>query len=431
MQRRRLLTTLPAATLAALALGSCSTPALPGRSSPITLEYWAWNATQEPLVHAWNEMHPDIQVRHTDAGGGDDSAAKLVTASRAGNAPDVALVEYPTLPSLMVAGAVAEITEHVTGVDQEYVPGVWSLTSFDGATYGIPIDAGPQSLTYNKRRLDELGISVPTTWDEFAEAAAQVRASDDSSYICSWAPGEFGNFAGYAQQAGAHWWDGRGAQWTIDIAGDESLEVADFWQDLIDRDLVSTQPLLTPEWNAQLNNGQILSWPGGMWAAGVISGVAADMAGDWALAPLPQRTPGDEEVGFEGGSCTVVTTSSEHPEAAAQFATWLGIADEACRIQIEHGQYPASLRGQELTLESPPPTFMGGQSDYWEVAAQIAENTLPQISWGPNVNVANTAFQDAMSSAVNNGTPLSAGLETVESIVINDMRAVGYEVTER
>lgn len=431
MQRPRFLSALPAAPLAALTLGACSARAVPGRGGPITLDYWAWGTAQEPLVRAWNETHPDIQVRHTDAGGGDDSAAKLVTASRAGNAPDVALVEYPTLPSLMVAGAIAEISEHVDGVDQGYVPGVWSLTSFDGATYGIPMDAGPQSLTYNRSRLDELGIPVPTTWDEFAVAAEEIRDADSSSYLCSWAPGEFGNFAGYAQQAGARWWDGHGAQWHIDIAGDESLEVANFWQDLIDRDLVSTQPLLTPEWNAQLNNGQILCWPGGMWATGVIAGVAADMAGDWALAPLPERVPGNPEVGFEGGSCTVVTTSSEHAEAAAQFATWLGTADEACRIQIEQGQYPASLRGQELTLESPSPTFMQGQSDYWEVAAQIAENTLPQVSWGPNVNVANTAFQDAMSSAVNNGTALSEGLRTVESIVINDMRTVGYEVTGR
>ena len=34
---------------------------------------------------------------------------------------------------------------------------------------------------------------------------------------------------------------------------------------------------------------------------------------------------------------------------------------------------------------------MSGQEDYWEVAAQIAARTLPESTWGPNVNVASTA----------------------------------------
>lgn len=424
MKRRTLLTALAGAPFAGLGLASCGEGGL--GDGPITLDYWAWNSAQKPMVEAWNAAHPDIQVRHTDAGGGDDSATKLVTTTRAGNSPDVALVEYPTLPSMIVAGVAADISAHVADVEPEFREGIWSQASFDGQTYGIPQDAGPQALTYNRARFDELGVALPTTWEEFATAAQQVREADPSTYIATFAPAEFGGFAGFAQQAGAVWWEGSGATWRIDIDGQETAAVATYWQDLIEEDLVSAEPVLTPEWNAKLNRGQILSFPAGLWGPGVIGSIAGDMSGDWAMAPLPQWTPGDEAVAFQGGSAAIVTTSSRHPAAAAQFAAWLATSEDACRIQIQEGNYPAATVGQELTLESNPPTFMIGQDDYWEIAAQIAADTLPESTWGPNVNVASTAFEDAMSSAVTAGAPLTDALSQIQHAVVSDMTSVGY-----
>ncbi|WP_246464947.1 ABC transporter substrate-binding protein [Ruania alkalisoli] len=432
--RRRFLA-VAALSAAALTLAACSSDGAEGSDGdqstpdgPITLDYWAWGTAQQPMVEAWNEAHPDIQVVHTDAGGGGDSSAKLVTATRAENAPDVAIVEYNTLPAMIVAGVAADISEYTGDLESEYAPGVWSQATFDGASYGVPQDAGPMALTYNQARFDELGIEVPTTWAEFAEAAEAVREADPGTYITTFAPAEFGGFAGLAQQAGAEWWTVDGDTWTVGIDSDASLEVADYWQDLIDRDLVLAEPLLTPEWNAALNDGEILSWPAGLWAAGVLNGVAGEMAGDWAMAPLPQWEEGNSSVAFQGGSAVVVTTSAEYPEIAAEFAAWMGASDEAAAIQIEQGQYPASLAGQELTLESDPPLLMPQQEDYWAVAAEIAANTVPEISWGPNVNVASSAFQDAMSAAVQNGTPLREALATTHEAVVEDMETAGFTV---
>ncbi|CAM3707895.1 ABC transporter substrate-binding protein [Isoptericola cucumis] len=398
---------------------------------PVTLDYWAWGTAQKPMVDAWNATHPDIQVKHTDAGGGTDSSAKLVTATRAENAPDVAIVEYNTLPAMIVAGVAADISEHADGLESEFAPGVWNQVTFDGATYGVPQDAGPQALTYNKARFDELGIDVPTTWDDFAAAAEKVHEADPDAYLTTYAPAEFGGFAGYAQQAGAEWWTVDGDAWTVDFDDDASVAVADYWQDLVDRDLVLAEPMLTPEWNAKVNKGEVLSWPAGLWAAGVLYGVAEESAGDWAMAPLPQWTEGEDAVGFQGGSAVVVTSSAEHPEAAAEFARWMSTSDEAAAAQIEQGQYPASLAGQELTLESDPPLLMPKQEDYWEIAAEITKNTIPEISWGPNVNVASSAFQDAMSKAVTDGTPLRDALTATEDVVVADMEKTGFEVTQK
>jgi multiple sugar transport system substrate-binding protein len=227
------------------------------------------------------------------------------------------------------------------------------------------------------------------------------------------------------------WGSFEGDSCTVEFDDEASVAVADYWQDLVDRDLVLAEPLLTPEWNAQVNKGNILSWPAGLWAAGVLYGVAEESAGDWAMAPLPQWSEGDSSVGFQGGSAVVVTTSAEHPEAAAEFARWMSTSDEAASAQIEQGQYPASLSGQGLTLESDPPLLMSEQKDYWEIASEITKNTIPEISWGPNVNVASSAFQDAMSKAVTNGTPFRDALTQTEDEVVADMEKSGFDVTRK
>lgn len=432
MQRSRMALGVVGIAVSGVILAGCSGEPSgdePSTSSdgPVTLEYWAWNESQEKIVAAWNESHPDIQVRHSDVGGGGDTSAKLVTSTRAGNAPDVALVEYNTLPAMIVAGVAADITEYTGGLADQFAPGVWSQTTFDGATYGVPQDTGPQALNYNKARFDELGVEVPTTWEEFAEAAEKIHEADPDAYITTFAPAEFGGFAAFAQQAGAEWWSVDGDTWTVDIDGEASRAVADYWQDLIDRDLVLAEPLLTPEWNASLNEGNILSWPAGIWAAGVLYGVGEQMEGDWALAPLPQWTPGDASAAFQGGSGAIVTTSSEHPKEAAEVILWLNASDEGAEGLAEISKFPAALHGQDSL--STPPALMPEDEDYWPLATEIAQDTFP-IQWGPNPNVAFAAFTDEVGKALTNGTSVVDALPLVQKAVVDDLKASGFTVAE-
>ncbi|MEV1170252.1 sugar ABC transporter substrate-binding protein [Nonomuraea sp. NPDC049784] len=419
-------------TAAVLAACSSGTPGSTGTpaadAGPVTLEFWCWGAPQKAKVEAFNKAHPNIQVKHTDVGGGTDTATKLLTANRAGNGPDAACMEYETLPSMIVAGALADISSYTGDVKNAFSPEVWDLTSFDGAVYGVPQDVGPMVLVYNKKRFQELKIEPPATWQDFAKVAADVRKKDPESYLATFAPAEFGNFAGLAQQAGASWWKVQDQTWTVGIADQASLEVADFWQGLIDKDLVKAEPLLTPEWNNKLNKGKILTWPSALWAPGVLYGIAEKQAGDWAIAPLPQWKAGDDRVAFQGGSALTVTKSSKHPEAAATFAKWMNTNKTAYDVQIELGEYPASLAGQQAASTSPPPKLTANQKDYWDIATKAAQHTIPHISWGPNVNTAKSAYQDAVSAAIKNRTPLRDALQKTHNLVVEDMKTTGFKV---
>lgn len=394
----------------------------------VTLDFWGWGTGQKEQVAAFEAEHPDIRVRHTDAGGGDDSAAKLLTSSRAGNAPDVALVEYTTLPALVVAQVPRDITELVTDIDDDFTEGTWAQTTFGGVVYGVPQDAAPMVMTYRTDVLAAAGQEVPTTWQEFADAARAVHEQDPDAVLASAPGGELALYAGVSAQAGAEWWSVEDGVWTIGIADERSLEVADFFEQLADEGVVDTGPLLSPEYNARVNDGTIAGWIAGIWAPSVLAGVAPDTSGDWAMAPVPQWTPGDTGVPFQGGSAMIVTENSDHPEEAAEFVRWMNASEGGSQSLIDDRlTYPASIVGQELAETGAPPSLMPQQDDFWQVAADVSTDVVP-VTWGPNVSLAKTVFTDELNAAISRGTPWRDAFVATQEAVVADMEKVGYQV---
>ncbi|MFP3786289.1 ABC transporter substrate-binding protein, partial [Burkholderia sp. SIMBA_024] len=124
-----------------------------------------------------------------------------------------------------------------------------------GAVYGVPQDIGPTGMMYRNDLFDEYGFDVPTTWEEFAEVAEDIReAGDGDMYIANFAGGDADLFVGLTMQAGANWWTVDGDEWKVDIDSQASRDVLAFWQDMVDRDLVSAVPGGTPEWNSMMND---------------------------------------------------------------------------------------------------------------------------------------------------------------------------------
>ena len=153
-------------------------PSAPAESSgePVQLSFWSWAPNIAKVVDIWNEKNPDIQVKVSQPAQGDDLMTKLITASKAGNAPDLAQAEYQALPSLLMSEVVADISDQVEPIKGEFSDGTWGLVTFGDAVYGIPQDVAPMMLFYRKDLFKKLGLEVPKTWDEFAAAARRGPA---------------------------------------------------------------------------------------------------------------------------------------------------------------------------------------------------------------------------------------------------------------
>src|SRR4051794_21607905 len=112
-------------------------------SEPVTLTFWSWAPNIKKVVEIWNDSHPDIRVKVSTPAQGDALVTKLIAANKAGNPPDLAQAEYQALPSLVVSGAVADITKQVQPIKGAFSDATWQLVTFGGKAYSVPQDTAP------------------------------------------------------------------------------------------------------------------------------------------------------------------------------------------------------------------------------------------------------------------------------------------------
>ncbi|MBD7949257.1 ABC transporter substrate-binding protein [Oerskovia rustica] len=435
----RLSTGMKAAAIiasAALLMTACSSgdgTDAPAADGPVELTFWTWAPNVDKVVETWNEANPDIQVTVNKQDGGDPAITKLLTAVKAGSgAPDIMQTEYQKIPTLVSADALADISGEVADLADQFPEGVWNdVTLGSDAVYAVPQDSGPMQFYYRADIFEQLGLTVPTTWDEYAATAAALQAADPTKYLGTFSATDAGWFTGLAQQAGASWWGIDGDAWTVAVDDEATLKVADYWGGLVESGVIDNKPMYTPEWNAALNNGTQIGWLSAIWAPGVLEGNAPDTAGLWKMAPMPQWDAADPATGNWGGSATAVTSQSKHPEQAAKFITWLNASQEGVDLLVEQtGVYPANIPASAEAL-SEPPTFFANQPDFYEIAAETAK-TAGSFTYGPNVNVTYSAYNDEFGKATEarSQAAFTAAVEAMQKVTLDDMVSSGFTVKE-
>jgi multiple sugar transport system substrate-binding protein len=409
--------------------GGAATTPVPDPKEPVTLTFWSWAPEIKQVVKLWNAKHPNLQVKVSQPAQGDALVTKLITANKAGNPPDLAQAEYQALPSMLGADMVADITKFVEPIKGEFSDGTWQLVTFGDAVHGVPQDVAPMMLLYREDLFKRYGLTVPKTWDEFGAEAKKLRAKEPKRYLTTFSAGDPGWFAGLAQQAGGEWWKVDGENWTVGITDEGTKKVADYWNGLVSEKAILDQPMYTPQWNKQLNDGTLLAWPTAVWGPGVLAGTAPDTKGKWAMAPLPQWSEGEQAAGFWGGSSTAVMKKSKHQAEAAKFATWLNTDPEAVEALIGISNvYPASIKGQASPALSKPPAFMPNDAGFFTRSAEISK-IAKGFTWGPNVNVTYQAYKDAFSKAIRSKTPFTGALDAMQQGTVQDMKKAGYKVS--
>ncbi|CAG7656101.1 ABC transporter substrate-binding protein [Actinacidiphila bryophytorum] len=395
----------------------------------VTLTFWDWDPNIDKVVAKWNAGHPDIQVKLSNPAGGDQLVAKMITAHEAKNGPDIAKVEYQSLPALVSKGVVADITQWTKDTVTKYDDATLKSTVFQGKVYGVPQDVAPLMFFYRTDLFAKYGLSVPKTWDDFAAEAKTVRSKAPSAYLTNFDAADPGWFTGLAQQAGANWWTTSGDSWKVDIADAPTKKVAGYWQGLVDEGSIAKNPSFSPQWNKQMNDGTLLGWISGAWAPAQLGGIAPATKGKWAVAPLPAWTAGDPATGIWGGSATTVTTDSHHPEQAAQFASWLNTDDAAVTEQVRQiNVYPAATAGRSLPVLAAPPAFFPNQPDFYAEVKKVAPAARSFPMWGPDVTVTFTGYTDGFGKALQSGGSFTGALDSMQSATVADMKKLGFTV---
>ncbi|WP_407320358.1 extracellular solute-binding protein [Isoptericola halotolerans] len=433
-RRARFTTLIAGGAAAAVTLVGCSAGSDGGSADePVDLTFQSWVPNIDQAVDAFNASHDDIQVTlETITAGPDGGYAKMLSAVQAGDPADVVQLGYDAIPDFLVNDALEDITDHVAHAEDTFVPWQWQSGVFGDRVYAVPQASGPLGQFYRQDIFEDLGIEYPETWEEYYEAAKVIRESDPDRYITAFAFNQAPWLIGLSQQGGAEWFTAEDDAWTVSIDDETTLTVAEFWQKLIDEDLVKVEADFSNEWNADLQNGNIVTWISGSWADAILRGTAPDTAGNWAVGAVPQWSAGEDvSATWAGGSASAVLKGSEHPEAAAEFALWLNSDPESVDILTNVGAgWPAVADTSEIaSLQDDPEVFAfyGGQ-DIWDVFAESDAAVDTSWTWPPLSSTLFASLTDNVKNAVDTGTPLVDAYRQTQTDMVAALEERGISV---
>lgn len=150
-----------------------------------SITVWAWEPTLKTVVKDFEKKYPKVKVKLVNAGTNDAQYTALQNALQAGSGvPDVAQIEYYAVGQFALGKSLEDLSGYgAAEYKDDYSPGPWNAVTEEDAVYALPMDSGPMALFYNKKVLDKYQIAIPTTWDEYLEAARALHAADPKAYI--------------------------------------------------------------------------------------------------------------------------------------------------------------------------------------------------------------------------------------------------------
>jgi multiple sugar transport system substrate-binding protein len=401
-------------------------------NTPTELTFWTWVPDIENEVALFEEKYPEIDVKVENVGQGLPHYQKLRSALEAGEgAPDVAQVEYQYIPSFILSESLLDLAPYGAGeIEDDFVGWAWEQVSPDDAVWGIPQDVGPMGHLYREDIFAEAGITEPpATWEEYAEAAKAVKDTT-GSYISNVGATQAGQMIGFFWQAGVKpfGYDGEETV-TIDVNSAEAKEVASYWTDLIQQDLISTDVDFNDQWYQGLANGKYAGWLTAAWGPIFLQGTAEGTSGKWRAAPLPQWGEGENVSGNWGGSSDAVLASSENPIAAYELAKFINHDEEsAMMLATEQFLFPP----QNSVLENPEfadqeSEFYGGQQVN-ALFADISETVDTDFQWLPFMEYVYSSYEETMGTVIADKGDISAALDEWQDQLVSYAESQGFTV---
>jgi multiple sugar transport system substrate-binding protein len=417
----------------ASATGSASSLAA-ALQTPTALTWWAWAPQDKQLVAAFEKQYPQVKVNLVNAGTGTTEYTKLQNAVKAGSGvPDIAQVEYYALPQFALGKSLADLGADGLSSDQsQFSTAVWDSVQVNGKLVGLPQDTGPMALFYNKTVFDKYGLTVPTTWAQYAADATKLHAANPKEYIAN-DTGDPGFVTSMIWAAGGHPYVVSGTTGvTINLSSSDSgtQKFVSLWSPLVSGGDLAPIPSWSNQWYTGLSNGTIASLVTGGWMGVDLESGVPTGKGDWRVAPMPEWTAGTAANSENGGSADSVLAASKNQAAAAAFLQWISTGQGA-QLSASTGDFPASTTIlNSSSWQNQPQTYFGGQAIN-QVLSKASGDVLPGWSYLPFQVYANSIFPNTVGQAYTGKSTLSAGLSAWQQQSASYGSQQGFSVTSK
>jgi multiple sugar transport system substrate-binding protein len=371
-----------------------------GEKVEITLAGWGGNPTEEKLLKKTLEdfeaKHPNIDVKLEVIT--EQYMDVIKTRLIGGEGPDVFYLDAFEAPGLIETGVIQPLDEYVTEEFdvKDFEKPLLEAFQVDGKTYGFPKDYSTLALFYNKKMLDEAGVEVPKTLEEF-RAAAKTLTKD----------GKYG--FGVAPELARMFWLGQSKGGDIvkdDKANFGSKEVVEGLQPIIEMHNVDKSAVEPKEVG--------VTWGGEIFGQ---EKAAMVIEGNWAIPFLADTFPG-----VEYGTAELPTVDGNKSTMAYTVAYVMNAASEKKEASWELLSYLTGKEGMEtwtskgyaLPTRKSVAEKLGFDKDELRGALVAGASYATVWAEGPSLPIITNNFNNQFMSAFLGDRPLDEALEDAQ-----------------
>ncbi|TYC51312.1 sugar ABC transporter substrate-binding protein [Rhodobacterales bacterium] len=303
------------------------------------------------LVEKFEAANPDIKIEAENVPW-NSYYDNLYTSIVAGNGPDAAMVKMFAQPRLVEMGALEPIGDRIDAWDgkADLQDNLLDLTkAANEETYYLPVQYVVLYLYYRQDMLEELGLEVPKTCEEFRDVAMKLtRDTDDNGQPDVYGFGFRGGKGGHD-----HWASlvlSRGVDFEKgSLTSEKGVEGTQFVVDLFQKDKVF--PASTPNDGFKEVIGAFKAGKTAMTIhhIGSSNGMVEALGDKVSAAPVPE-CGGGRWTSF-GDESTAVFSSAENKDAAWKWISFLSSQGNNAEFNKATGQLPVTKSdSKEWTL---------------------------------------------------------------------------------
>lgn len=363
-----------ATTAAALLLSACGGSGggeQKAANEKQTLTVWGMGEEGKHLAKLGDEFekkHPNITVEVTPVGW-DVVHQKLISSVAAGTLPDMAQMGSTMMGEFIALDAL-EPVDTETFDKADFFPAAWEGNVFEGTAYGVPWYVDTRVLYYRTDLAEKAGVQeAPATWKDMRDLAAAYQEKAGTKWGAYLQPANTGTWQTWVPflfSAGGSLLDDGGKP---ALDSPEAVQALAEYGAYADKGLSKSSSPPGYDVVKEFGNGRVPMFISGPWIVNLLKEQQPQIAGDWAVAPLPAGPAGGTS--WVGGSSLVTFSDSEHKAAAEKFTAFLTSTEE----QADWYEMSSSLPANKAAWDEPALADAEGQS--LEVFEKQLQNSAP------------------------------------------------------
>lgn len=271
-------------------------------------------------IRQYEEEHPGTKITLQGASQ-QDIKESFQTAALAGGGADIVIMDNSGHAiDLAAMGLLYPLSELATPEDlvSQYQEGPLNSGKFQGEYYSVPWYMDCCGLYYNKERLDELGLSVPTNWEELSDALEKVKEAGYGGIITYQSAYAFYSFF-YQNECPVI--DTSSETPSVVIDNEQGKEAWDYICGMIENGGLVESFKEATTWDKvyeSFANGEATFLLGGDWCASGVDGINPDL--DYGITTMVE---GKTQATVLGGWTWNINANSKNPELAYDLIQYI------------------------------------------------------------------------------------------------------------